>query len=72
MDPRAGQILCAIRPVDKAANASGQRKRLEPRALAPTARVPVGKAPLLKELLADYAASGLPPAYLPIAEEDPS
>jgi transposase InsO family protein len=72
MDPRAGQILCAIRPVDKAANASGQRKRLEPRALAPTARVPAGAAPLLKELLADYAASGLPPAYLPIAEEDPS
>jgi len=27
-------------------------------------------APLLKELIADYAASGLPPAYLPIAEED--
>jgi hypothetical protein len=27
-------------------------------------------APLLRELIADYAASGLPPAYLPTDDED--
>jgi putative transposase len=26
---------------------------------------PSGVAPLLRELMADYAATGLPPAYLP-------
>jgi len=26
---------------------------------------PTGIAPLLKELMAEYAATGLPPAYLP-------
>jgi hypothetical protein len=28
-------------------------------------------APLLKKLLADYAASGLPPAYVPTTEDKP-
>jgi hypothetical protein len=27
-------------------------------------------APLLKKMLADFAATGLPPAYLPGEEED--
>ena len=35
---------------------------------------PSGMAPLLTQLLADYAATGLPPAYLPVptspAEQD--
>jgi hypothetical protein len=29
-----------------------------------------GIAPLLKKMIADYAATGLPPAYLPTAEKD--
>jgi hypothetical protein len=29
-----------------------------------------GIAPLLKQMMADYAATGLPPAYLPTAEKD--
>jgi len=70
IDPRAEQTLCSIRPVDKAANASGQRRRLEQKSMVPTLLTPSAMAPLLKELIADYAASGLPPAYLPIAEED--
>jgi putative transposase len=70
IDPREGEILCAIRPVDKAANAAGARKRMEP--LTPSLQSPssTGMAPLLRELIADYAASGLPPAYLPTPEED--
>ena len=35
---------------------------------------PAGMAPLLSQLLADYAATGLPPAYLPaptsVADQD--
>jgi hypothetical protein len=31
-----------------------------------------GIAPLLKKMIADYAATGLPPAYLPIPEQDPT
>jgi transposase InsO family protein len=69
IDARSGAILCAVRPLDKAANADGQRRALD----APGAEAtlgaeatpsPSGMAPLLRRLLADYAATGLPPAYL--------
>jgi putative transposase len=30
---------------------------------------PPGIAPLLRKLMADYAATGLPPAYIPQEEE---
>ena len=33
---------------------------------------PAGIAPLLKDLMAQYAATGLPPAYLPKNEEEKS
>jgi hypothetical protein len=29
-----------------------------------------GIAPLLKQMIADYAATGLPPAYVPTLEKD--
>jgi hypothetical protein len=29
-----------------------------------------GIAPLLKQMMADYAATGLPPAYLPTEKDD--
>jgi len=67
IDPHSGQGLCPLYPLDKAANASGQRRRLQPSAEAP--RPPPGTAtalpPLLRKLLAEYAATGKPPAYLP-------
>jgi len=68
VDPRRGQVLCPLYPLDKARNADAQRRRLEPdpsslRASEPTPHS--GMAPLLHQLLADYAATGLPPAYLP-------
>ncbi|MDM5182190.1 DDE-type integrase/transposase/recombinase [Massilia sp. DJPM01] len=66
VDPGDGTVLCAVRPLDKAANADGVRRRLTA-AKAPVSAPlePEGMAPLLRELLADYAATGLPPAYLP-------
>lgn len=66
VDPNEGTVLCAVQPLDKAANADGVRRRLDPSA-APVAAPaePAGMAPLLRELLAEYASTGLPPAYLP-------
>ena len=66
VDARTGAVLCAVHPLDKSANADGQRRaftRLGQDTAAPT---PGGIAPLLRQLLADYAATGLPPAYLPL------
>ena len=72
IESRSGSILCAVHPLDKAANARGIRRVLDP---APTSHAPVpesGIAPLLKQMMADYAATGLPPAYLPTPPEDPT
>jgi hypothetical protein len=35
-----------------------------------TEQLPHSIAPLLQQMIADYAATGLPPAYLPTAEKD--
>ncbi len=68
VDARTGAVLCPIRPLDKAANASGQRRRLDRAGQDVSPLPPTGVAPLLRELLAEYAATGLPPAYLPSHE----
>ena len=72
VDPRSGTLLCPVKPLDKSANADGQRRTLD--ALAPAAQPTPssGIAPLLRKLLADYAATGLPPAYLPPPDKDPT
>ena len=72
VDAHTGAVLCPLKALDKSANADGQRRRLAP--VTTTALVPpsTGIAPLLRQLLADYAATGLPPAYLPPAEPGPA
>ena len=65
VDARSGTILCPVLPLDKSANAEGLRRLLTPTDPAPAPTADVGIAPLLRQLLADYAATGLPPAYLP-------
>lgn len=71
IDARTGQILCPIRPLDKSANADALRRRLDPATCEnPSATPAAGIAPLLKQMMADYAATGLPPAYLPTPEKD--
>lgn len=72
VDGRTGQILCPVRPLDKAANADALRRRLDPAsASADTGTMPAaGIAPLLKQMIADYASTGLPPAYLPVADKE--
>jgi hypothetical protein len=72
IESRSGQILCAVRPIDKTANAEGLRRPLESTTNSPTATPSTGIAPLLKQMIAEYAATGLPPAYLPTQEKDPT
>ena len=67
VDERTGAEVAAIYPVNKVNNASGQRRRRQTDAAAAPA-APSGVAPLLQKLLAEYAATGLPPAYLPKPE----
>jgi hypothetical protein len=77
VDPRTGAILAPLYPLDKQRNASGQRRARAP--VEPTgapeeactsASAPAGLAPLLRELLAEHAATGLPPAYLPFPSRE--
>ena len=73
LDTRTGNFLCALYPLDKAANGRhARRRRHEALALEetagsslPVAPAIVGVAPLLAELTTDYRRHGLPPAYLP-------
>lgn len=69
VEPRSGIVLGPVRPLDKSANADGQRRRLTKGATDLSPLPPSGPAPLLRQLLADYAATGAPPAYLPQEEE---
>lgn len=68
-DARVNALLCAVYPLDKAKNADGRRRVLQPVAGAEDAPITppraTGMAPLLRELMERYAATGLPPAYIP-------
>ena len=69
VDPRTGVVLGRLYPLDKHHNAGGQRAtRATPVDATPVA--PAGMAPLLQKLIAQYAATGLPPAYLPQTEKE--
>jgi transposase InsO family protein len=66
VDERTGSSLAHLLPLDKQQNADGRRRVLEP--VQPCEPAPAAKPDLpalLRHWLADYAATGLPPAYLP-------
>jgi transposase InsO family protein len=66
VDPRTGTHLATLLPLDKVKNADRMRRVLAQASAPPVpAKKPPGIAPLLRELMAEYAATGLPPAYLP-------
>lgn len=71
VDAHTDRILCRLYPVDLAANAAAARRVNEPLTTTPTATPPPAgqMATLLTHLLAEYAATGLPAAYLPGAGE---
>jgi len=68
VDSRTSAELATIRPIDKQKNANSIRRALTdggaasyPEKIKEEERV----APLLAQMLAEYSATGLPPAYLP-------
>jgi putative transposase len=68
-DSRIGKVIARIFPLDRARNADSRRRCLDkiddsPEA-TPDSASHDGMAPLLRKLLQEYAATGLPPAYLP-------
>jgi putative transposase len=64
VDADSDAVLCPLRPLDKAANADRQRRRLDAVNVEPLPAAP-GIAPLLRQMLADHAATGLPPSWIP-------
>jgi hypothetical protein len=68
VDPHTGTRLATIHPANKVRNADGHRRRLDSVTAVPPSPAS-GMAPLLTKLLADYAALGIPPAYMPKEEE---
>jgi transposase InsO family protein len=76
VDPRTGVVLAAIYPLDRTANADGRRAQLEPDTgntqVAPEPPRNYELPPLLKQILAEFSASGRPPAYLPKPDPSPS
>jgi transposase InsO family protein len=73
IDPHTQVSLCPLYPLDKTANASGQRRALERVEKSPTTSPQTSSElpPLLRKLMADYAATGQPPAYLPKPTVEP-
>jgi transposase InsO family protein len=73
VDPQSGVILSPIYPLDRNSNADGRRGPLDPdEGETPeendTRGAPPADSllpPLLKQILEDYSATGMPPAYLP-------
>jgi hypothetical protein len=79
VDARTGTLLAPLYPLDRAKNADGMRRVLGPVASVPPDDVPPTKtprraemAPLLRQLIAAYDRTGLPPAYLPKRDEPPA
>ena len=63
-------MLAPIYPVDKTANAEGRRAVIESDGTDAPSEKPRPRArgelpPLLKRILQEYSATGMPPAYLP-------
>jgi transposase InsO family protein len=69
VDPRTRVVLARLLPVDLAGNADGRRRKRERELVSPSPHVaskqPSGMAPLLRQMIEQRRASGLPPAYLP-------
>lgn len=65
VDPNTDAIVAPLYPLDKQRNADGRRRALEPSTSSEPVQRSGKVAPRLAELMTEYAASGLPSAYLP-------
>jgi putative transposase len=76
VDPRTGNLLAPVYPINKAKNAEAKRRVRAPGPLAglptptPTPPPSIAQAPpLLRQLMREYFSCGLPPAYIPTPSE---
>jgi len=75
VDQRTDDLLATIYPQDKTKNAHGRRRALQPPVLTTSLNIEKDQdpiPPLMKKILSDYAATGLPPAYLPTEPMNPN
>lgn len=81
IDPHTNTCIDTVYPQDKSANANGLRRQLLPlenqhnnqqSEKSEKINESAGIAPLLKDLMAQFSATGLPPAYLSKHEEEAS
>jgi putative transposase len=75
VDGSSGTVLAPLYPLDKSANADGRRAMIETAGTAlPQTQEPRQASgelpPLLKRILQEYSATGMPPAYLPKTSQD--
>jgi transposase InsO family protein len=68
VDADTDSALARLLPQDKTKNASGMRKVIQPENAPAIYSTEQSIPALLRKWLADYAATGLPPAYLPMEE----
>jgi len=69
VDPRTDTVLSCCYPLDRARNADHfRRPRHSKTASHEKPSTATGIAPLLQQLMEEYAATGLPPAYIPTEE----
>jgi len=72
VDARTDDMLACIYPQDKIKNADGRRRALQAveqqSSHGQTDSDPI--PPLLRKILSDFAATGLPPAYIPKQEQE--
>jgi hypothetical protein len=65
IDPRTQAMLAPLYPLDRNKNAEGLRRRIGTAGINPEKNEKSGEfPPLLQKIMAEYAASGLPPAYI--------
>lgn len=72
VDPRNGTVLSQIVPLNKTANADSRRRRIEQHHNdAVSSDKKSNELPaLLQKYMQEYAATGLPPAYIPLQHTD--
>jgi hypothetical protein len=68
VDPDTDAPLAKLFPQDKTKNASGKRRIIQPEKTMTPIVTDKPLPALLRKWMADYAATGLPPAYLPKEE----
>jgi putative transposase len=70
VDLHTDNNISLLYPQDKSMNATGQRKSLQQApSIESQSTNPSGIAPLLKKLMAEFAATGFPPAFIPKEEK---